>query len=767
MTAKARKKKWLLAAGALVLTGAAAAGIWLATRGGGEPVNVYSFQNIGMTEFWGDAQESYGPVTTDKIQTEFLSDTQTVTEVAVKDGDTVKKGDILFSFDTTLDALSLERKRLEVEKIKVQIKAAEERLGEVRNLTPYVPPEEKAPEEEELGEQLKDQLYQISENPVYDGSKPETALICWLKDDTSISDAILQALYETSLKYREENAKKQEEGKQEESAASEIPESQAESPAPPVPPADPEPPEQPPQEQTYQVPGEFTCNGVTVEPDDMVVGKEGYLIRDSYTYQGKTYWLESATPKNPKAVLDNLQIPAYPQTEGEQAAWEALWKDGVEVKYLRDVSITGNQLQGNAFVPIEQGSSLQLVVDENAVLMFQSQIGKPPKDTSLEFSVTPSDGILSVAYKEGSLILSGTPEKITSQDLPYTVKAGYLFTDNHGESRAVEESFAFSVSVVPAPVVKQGEFYVVFKVTQDNYLQGAPLSWRGYKVTVYEDGNFAMLPFDAAGFDDHTLPPPEDIEIALPEILPDALYTAEQILDMQKELYATIKEQTEKLRLAESEYGIMERELEDGNIYAEIDGKVVSLLTEEEARENQQPIIKVSGGGGFYIEGSVSELEKAALKIGQEVTVNDWNTGNTYPGEVVSIGDFPSDQDNWNGMGNPTASYYPFKAFVSEEADLEAGAYVSMSYSAAAAERGIYLEKPFVRTEKGNSYVYVRGDDGKLEKRAVRVGKVLWGSYYEILSDLSEEDYLAFPYGKNVKQGAPTVESDLSALYGF
>ena len=118
-------------------------------------------------------------------------------------------------------------------------------------------------------------------------------------------------------------------------------------------------------------------------------------------------------------------------------------------------------------------------------------------------------------------------------------------------------------------------------------------------------------------------------------------------------------------------------------------------------------------------------------------------------------------------MGNPTASYYPFKAFVGEEADLQAGSYVSMSYSTASAEQGIYLEKPFVRTENGSSYIFVRGADGKLEKRTVKVGKVLWGSYYEILSPLGEEDCLAVPYGKNVKHGAPTVESDLSVLYGF
>ena len=45
----------------------------------GEPVKVFAFQNMGMTEYWGDNQESYGPVTTDRIQTVFVSDTQTIT----------------------------------------------------------------------------------------------------------------------------------------------------------------------------------------------------------------------------------------------------------------------------------------------------------------------------------------------------------------------------------------------------------------------------------------------------------------------------------------------------------------------------------------------------------------------------------------------------------------------------------------------------------------------------------------------------------------
>ena len=65
-------------------------------------------------------------------------------------------------------------------------------------------------------------------------------------------------------------------------------------------------------------------------------------------------------------------------------------------------------------------------------------------------------------------------------------------------------------------------------------------------------------------------------------------------------------------------------------------------------------------------------------------------------------------------------------------------------------------------------YVYVAGADGKLEKRTVTTGKVIWGGeYYEIRSGLSVTDQIAFPYGKNVVAGAPTEAGDLSELYGY
>ena len=146
-----------------------------------------------------------------------------------------------------------------------------------------------------------------------------------------------------------------------------------------------------------------------------------------------------------------------------------------------------------------------------------------------------------------------------------------------------------------------------------------------------------------------------------------------------------------------------------------------------------------------------------------EVTINDWENGGSYTGTVLSVGDIPT-SGNSGGMSNPNASSYPMQVFVDESANLRAGGFVSVQYSSVT-EGGIYLQNPFLRTEQGRSFVYVLGQDGKLEERTVTIGKTLGGSYTEILDGLSTEDLIAFPYGKNVKPGVPAEKGDLSDLY--
>ena len=249
-------------------------------------------------------------------------------------------------------------------------------------------------------------------------------------------------------------------------------------------------------------------------------------------------------------------------------------------------------------------------------------------------------------------------------------------------------------------------------------------------------------------------------------VIPDGpLYTIEDLTQMVEQQRKKILDTKYRIKVAEAEYSIAQREMDDGNVYAEVDGKVVSVLTQEEAKERQQPVVKVSGGGGFYVTGSVSELNREQLAIGSEVTINDYRNGGMYTGTVQSVGDYPSSTDAYYGNGNPNVSYYPFTVFVEESADLVGGSYVNIQYSLGQAGSGIYLQNPFLRKENGESFVYVRGENGRLEKRAVQTGKSVWGSYTEILSGITLEDRIAFPYGKTVKPGAPTEDGDYSTMY--
>ena len=607
---KPLNKKLCVVIAAAVTAVAVGCGIWYYLgHNSKEAVYVYPFHYVGMTEYWGDSQESYGPVTTDKIQTVFLTDTQTVTEMLVQTGDAVKKGDLLMTFDTTLSDLQLERKRLEVEKLKLQLEDAQKELKQINSMRPMVIPPQSDSSGAAQGRPIQGE-FEISENMQYDGSSAEKAIICWIHGDRNIDDAVFAEVQKKASYYQFMNT-----------------------------PEETEPAE-------AEEPVETTEQTQPAETTAMAAAETG---------------------KAPAPAVNSLKVT----------------------------------------LPAAMTQKISAVRTQSAARIFsEGEAGDAP---AADPETPPSDS--GISY----------PTAAT--------------------------------------------FHVVFRVTAGNTALGEKITWQGMKVQ--QNGDGFVFRMESAVIPDHMLEAlGGDGDGDIPQIDYGSGYTAAQIAQMRSDQQKKIKELEFSIKMADAEYRIMQTEVSDGNVYASIDGTVMAALTEEEARQTAQPILKVSGGGGFYVEGAVSELEKDKMLPGQEVTVNDWNTGMVYTGTVVSVGDFPKTDSYYSGMGNPNASYYPFRVFVDEEADLQAGNYVSVMYSAGESEHGIYLENPFLRTEQGKSYVYLQGADGKLEKRYVTTGKSLWGSYTEILEGLTAEDLVAFPYGKNVKVGAVTREGDMGNLYG-
>lgn len=239
---------------------------------------------------------------------------------------------------------------------------------------------------------------------------------------------------------------------------------------------------------------------------------------------------------------------------------------------------------------------------------------------------------------------------------------------------------------------------------------------------------------------------------------------AKAIVDKAQE----VKEKEVNLRLAKLSLDKKIKELGDGNVYAEFDGTVKAVRNADEAYNNSEAVIELSGGGGYYVTGTLSEMELGSVKVGDTVSISSWMTGAACEGTIVSIDDYPTTSGNSWGDGNRNVSYYPFKVFVEEDAALQANDYVDIQYQKAGTQEqgsSLYLQSWFIRTDNGKSYVMARNEDGRLEQRWVQTGRDLWGSYTQIRGGLTTDDYVAFPYGRDVVEGARTVEAAADELY--
>lgn len=245
-------------------------------------------------------------------------------------------------------------------------------------------------------------------------------------------------------------------------------------------------------------------------------------------------------------------------------------------------------------------------------------------------------------------------------------------------------------------------------------------------------------------------------------------------LDLNKailEKAQAVKEQEVNLKVAKLKLDKKLAELGDGNVYAEFDGTVKTVRDPDEAYNNSEAVVELSGGGGYYVTGTLSEMDLGSVKVGDTVSISSWMTGAACEGTIVSIDDYPtSNGSNW-GDGNRNVSYYPFKVFVTEDANLQPNDYVEIQYqkdtSAEESGSSLYLESMFIRTDNGKSYVMARGEDGRLEQRWVQTGRDLWGSYTQIRGGLTVDDYVAFPYGRDVVEGAHTQEATSDQLYNY
>ena len=316
---------------------------------------------------------------------------------------------------------------------------------------------------------------------------------------------------------------------------------------------------------------------------------------------------------------------------------------------------------------------------------------------------------------------------------------------------------------VLSPVYEETAVTVIFQVREYDNPKGSLVYTWGMVFQRHADGGYSFTVFEPdESFSD------EAPEIIVPDIEPDeGGYTAAEIAQMRAETQREIKDTETQLKVERLKLKKLELEIDTGVVAASLDGVVKSVSDEETARQEGRPVVTVSAGGAWYISAYVGELDLEELSVGDAAQIRSWmGDGGEYEGTVTEIGEYPVTDGWYGGSGNPNVSYYPVTVRADASATLQEGDYVSVSFGGGGESAGMYLEKPFIREENGRSYVFAMGEDGRLEKRYIGTGKIYWGSTVEITGGLTMEDAIAFPYGKNVKEGAKTELSDMSALYG-
>ena len=253
----------------------------------------------------------------------------------------------------------------------------------------------------------------------------------------------------------------------------------------------------------------------------------------------------------------------------------------------------------------------------------------------------------------------------------------------------------------------------------------------------------------------------------------DNVYTAEELKAAISDKEDDIAQAKEDLHDAQISYKEAKAEVDKATVKAKLAGTVTTAYSKGTLPTDGSAAIVVKAADGMYVKTSISEMELDSVKVGGTIKCVSSDTGDEYTAEVKEISDFPTaDSSNGGDVSNPNSSYYPIVAFIKDADGLSPGGSVEVSYSSksmgTANENAVYLQKAYIRTEDKKSYVYLRDKKTKrLKKQYITIGKTMNGQYIEIVSGVTEDDNIAFPYGKNLREGVKTKisEDDSEMIY--
>ena len=732
----------------------------------GGTVNVYSFTDVGLDAMMvEDGMDMEGTVSTDQLQTEYLSDSEKVDKVYVKKGQKVKEGDKLFSYDSTLTKLDLQRKNIEIQKKELALTEAKKRLSVIKTYRAGVPIKnsvaddignetiDSGDDEDDSEDEIagafdagvtnlasirtlggdSDRLTQEEIRPLSgSGTKDDPYNYEW--DDNyifndSFLEIITQGKTEAYVRFFLSGSNAGLEEKQQELEQL--------------------------QQQLNEL--EETIDSMQAEWD----AENEQHQSDLEEAQGQLEQSRSELQDSQTEIqeLKNLagQIVAYfldLSSESEDENKKQLFDD---LKELIQNAESADDLKQKLEAFLKQVEEMkQPEVTEDAGTDGDAAPSEPVDGTD---NTTDSDS----TDAQEIVVDDQSMEDSTIQAVAQTLEA----RRQSAQVKPLGETEEITVSENS----EDGDAYFASWVMHIQQVNG---SYR-YRILSINVGGLERTVADPLPEVDNPAEPgenpgeePGDEPGGEPGggFTDGTVYTRAQLAQLITQASEEVKTLERDLKKLRIEYRKQQIEADADTVYAKVDG-VVTTLRDPDKAGTEKAFIKVSGdGAGYKISGTVSELELDRAAPGASVTVNNEEIGESYQGVVEKVLKYPTESNEWDYTANSNVSYYPFTVKVDDSAEFNLDDYITISFDKTEEETAsVYLMKCFIRSEDGRSYIYVADEDGKLEKRYVSTGKDVWGNYTEIKNGLSEGEMVAFPYGQHVREGAPTQEASIEALY--
>lgn len=713
------KKKWIvafIAAGVLLLGGVTVYAVKTSSQ---STVKVVSVSDMSGGGGWSDNSLS-GNITSDVSQNIYLADSQTVKKIHVKEGDTVKVGDDLLTYDMTLENLDLEMKKLEKQGIELNIEKANREITKLKNTKPSsdngnedpgldIPedpgeePEDPSIEPEEPAEAYQE-LTAEAEPYMGEGTVEEPYhFLC--AADGAILGSFLNRMAEEQCFF------------------------------------------------VIEIREGDVSNGELLKIWGQKITEDDFQVADTDRFQVN---LEKETDDSDGQLPEDLKAAAV--LEKGASAYQG---DGTEKKPLTYLVKKDGIVKGSFFLERkEDGKYFRIEVrEENGDLIKAWEQNGADGDFAAD--VKEDGEYLVDLSKKQSGETPGEPAEPTDPSEP--TKPGESPEPpepSNPEKKPTEPSVSPEVTPGenPEPTPEAGTSQETAE--QENTVDGmstkkSRASIRYLTVTsVMGSGSRKVISTD-------TVSDTTGSGDAGTSYGGTAAEIQQQIKDKEKE----IRDYQLDIKETNLEIKDIQKKLNNQTIKSTLNGVVKTVGDPEKESNDGKPLIQVVSSEGLYVQGTVSESKMNKLKVGATLSGYSYDNGVSFTAEVREISPYPSD----NGQDGANASSYPFTAYIADASGLSNNSWAELTLldEGDGQGQGIYLEKPFVRTENGQYYVMKDDGTGHLTKQIVQVGGIQYGSSYQITGGLSMDDKITFPYGKDVREGAKTEEGTLDDLYNY